>query len=134
MVTLVNPYPTLASVYPANVAVGPFTLIMNGSGFVPGAQVLFGGVPLATTYWSATRLMATGTADQAQSGQQVPLAVMNPDPGAETSVDVVSLLIGTPATGNMVTYKSPPVFWIKPPSGPTPLPARTYKPWALRLI
>ncbi|HTM13986.1 MAG TPA: DUF1800 domain-containing protein [Bryobacteraceae bacterium] len=104
MVTLVNPYPTLASVYPANVAVGPFTLIMNGSGFVPGAQVLFGGVPLATTYWSATRLMATGTADQAQSGQQVPLAVMNPDPGAETSVDVVSLLIGTPATGNMVTY------------------------------
>jgi uncharacterized protein (DUF1800 family) len=103
-VTLLNPYPTLASVYPANVAVGPFALTMNGSGFIPGAQVLFGGVPLATTYLSATRLTATGTAAQAQSGQQVPLAVMNPDPGSETSVDVVSLLIGTPATGDKVTY------------------------------
>jgi uncharacterized protein (DUF1800 family) len=103
-VTLLNAYPTLASVYPANVAVGPFTLIMNGSGFVPGAQVLFGGVPLATTYWSATRLMATGTAGQDQSGQQVRIAVMNPEPGSETSVDVVSLLIGTPATGDEVTY------------------------------
>jgi len=103
-VTLINPYPTLASVYPANVAVGAFTLIMNGSGFVPGAQVLFGGVPLATTYWSPTRLMATGSASQDQSGQQIPLAVMNPDPGSETSVDVVSLLIGTPATGDNVPY------------------------------
>ena len=37
--TLLNPYPTVASVYPANVAVGAFTLTMNGSGFVPGAQV-----------------------------------------------------------------------------------------------
>ncbi len=89
-VTLLNPYPTLASVSPANVAVGPFTLTMNGSGFVPGAQVLFGGVALTTTYVSATRLTATGTANQTQSGQQVPLAVVNPDPGSATSVDVVS--------------------------------------------
>src|SRR5579863_1580040 len=66
-VTLLNPYPTLASVYPPNVAVGPFTLTLNGSGFVPGAQVLLGGAPLTTTYVSATRLIATGTASQAQS-------------------------------------------------------------------
>src|SRR6202162_6220950 len=32
-VTLLNPYPTLASVYPSNVAVGAFTLTMNGSNF-----------------------------------------------------------------------------------------------------
>ena len=120
-VTLQNPYPTLASAYPANVAVGPFTLIMNGSGFVPGAQVLFGGVPLATTYLSATRLMATGTADQAQSGQQVPLAVMNPDPGSETSVDVVSLLIGTPATGDKVTYNVAARFLDQAAFGPAPI-------------
>src|SRR5579863_9300131 len=103
-VTLLNPYPTLASVYPPNVAVGPFSLTFNGSGFVPGAQLLFGGVPLTTTYVSATRLIATGTASQAQSGQQVPLAVTNPNPGSETSADVVSLLIGTPATGDKITY------------------------------
>jgi len=103
-VTLLNPYPTLASVYPANAGVGPFTLTLNGSGFVPGAQALFGGVPLATTYVSTTRLTATGSATQAQSGLQVPLAVMNPAPGPETSADAVSLFIGTPATGDKVTY------------------------------
>ena len=119
-VTLQNPYPTLASVYPGNVAVGPFTLIMNGSGFVPGSQVLFGGIPLATNYWSATRLMATGTADQAQSGQQVPIAVMNPDPGSETSVDVVSLLIGTPAMGDKVTYNVAARFLDQAAFGPDP--------------
>ncbi len=120
-VTLLNPYPTLASAYPSNVAVGPFTLILNGSGFVPGAQVLFGGVPLATTYLSATRLMATGTASQTQSGQQVPLAVMNPDPGSETSVDVVSLLIGTPATGDKVTYNVAARFLDQAAFGPDPV-------------
>ena len=79
--TLLNPYPTLASVYPPNAGVGPFALTLNGSGFMPGSQVLLGGALLPTTYLSATRLTATGTATAAQSGQQVPLAVMNPDPG-----------------------------------------------------
>ena len=120
-VSLLNPFPTLASVYPANVAVGPFTLIMNGSGFVPGAQVLFDGAPLATTYLSATRLTATGTASQAQSGQQIPLAVMNPDPGSETSADVVSLLIGTPVTGNKVTLDVATRFLDQAAFGPDPL-------------
>jgi uncharacterized protein (DUF1800 family) len=120
-VSLLNPFPTLASVYPANVAVGPFTLMMNGSGFVPGAQVLFDGAPLATTYLSATRLTATGTASQAQSGQQIPLAVMNPDPGSETSADVVSLLIGTPVTGNKVTLDVATRFLDQAAFGPDPL-------------
>ena len=120
-VSLLNPFPTLASVYPANVAVGPFTLIMNGSGFVPGAQVLFDGAPLATTYLSATRLTATGTASQAQSGQQIPLAVMNPDPGSETSADVVSLLIGTPVTGNKVTLDVATRFLDQAAFGPDPI-------------
>ena len=120
-VTLQNPFPTLASVYPSNVTVGPFTLILNGSGFVPGAQVLFGGVPLTTYYLSATRLMATGDAGEAQSGQQVPIAVMNPDPGLETSVDVVSLLIGTPATGDKVAYNVAARFLDQAAFGPDPV-------------
>jgi len=103
-VTLLNAYPTLASVSPANVAAGSFTLTMNGSGFVPGAQVLFGGVPLATTYVSATRLTATGTAAAAQSGNAVGVAVMNPNPGSATSVDVVSVRVGSPVTGHRVAY------------------------------
>ena len=101
-VTLLNSYPTLASVSPANVGVGPFSLTMNGSGFVPGAQVIFGALPLATTYVSATRLTATGTASADQSGAQIAVTVMNPDPGSATSVDVVSVLGGTPSTGDKV--------------------------------
>src|ERR1700690_3416839 len=37
-VTLLNPYPTVASTSPASVPAGAFTLTVNGSGFVPGAQ------------------------------------------------------------------------------------------------
>ena len=118
---LLNPYPTLASVYPSNVAVGAFTLTMNGSGFVPGAQVLFAGAPLATTYLSATRLTATGAATQTQTGQQIPVAVTNPDPGSETSVDVVNLLIGTPVTGNKVTLDVATRFLDQAAFGPDPV-------------
>jgi uncharacterized protein (DUF1800 family) len=102
-VTLLNPYPTLASVSPANVAVGPFTLTMNGSGFVPGAQVLFDGLPLATSYVSATRLTVTGTAIITQSRSQIPVAVTNPDPGSTTSVDEVSVYVGPLSTRHRIT-------------------------------
>ena len=83
---------------------GAFTLTINGSGFVPGAQVAFGGVPLTTTYVSATRLTASGTATGAQSGNQVSVTVTNPDPGSATSVDVVSVLVGTPVSGHRVAH------------------------------
>ncbi len=103
-VTLLNPYPTVASTSPSNVAVGAFTLTINGSGFVQGAQVVFGGVPLVTTYVSATRLTTSGTATGAQSGNQVPVTVTNPDPGSATSVDVVSVLVGPPLSGHRVAH------------------------------
>ncbi len=101
-VTLLNPYPTVASTSPASVAVGAFTLTVNGSGFVNGAQVVFGGVPLVTTFVSATRLTATGTASAAQSGTQVSVAVANP--GSVISTDVVSVLVGVPLTGHRVGH------------------------------
>jgi hypothetical protein len=66
-------------------------------------------------------MMATGNADPAQSGQQVPIAVMNPDPGSATSVDVVSLLIGTPATGDKVTYNVAARFLDQAAFGPDPV-------------
>ena len=37
VVTLLNPYPALASVQPANIPVGSFTIALNGSGFAAGA-------------------------------------------------------------------------------------------------
>ena len=103
-VILFNPFPTLASVSPANVAVGPFSLTINGSGFVPGAQVTFGDMAISTSYLSATRLTATGTAFPAESGAQIPVAVVNPDPGSASSSDAVSVQVGPPLTGHKVTF------------------------------
>jgi hypothetical protein len=50
--------PTLTSLAPATGVHGGATLTMhaNGSGFVPGAVILWNGVPVATTFVSATDL------------------------------------------------------------------------------
>jgi len=103
-VTLLNPYPTVASTSPASIPAGAFTLTVNGSGFVPGAQVVFGGVPLVTTYVSATRLTAIGTATGVAAGNQYPVTVTvtNPDPGSATSAGVVTVLVGPPVSGHRV--------------------------------
>ena len=93
-VTLLNPYPTLASVRPSIIPPESiFTLTLNGSGFVPGAHARFGGLVLPTTFVSATKLTATGSTT-GMTGT-VPVQVQNPDPGSETSVDVVSVLVGS---------------------------------------
>ena len=93
-VTLLNPYPTLASVSPANIPVGAFNITLNGSGFVAGAVAMVGGVALPTTHISATRLTAAGVSSAAQAGQSFPVVVKNPDPGSATSVDAVSVTVG----------------------------------------
>src|ERR1700692_99237 len=41
-ITLLNSYPTLASVQPANLPVGSFTITLNGSGFAAGAVAVVG--------------------------------------------------------------------------------------------
>ncbi|HEV2201103.1 MAG TPA: DUF1800 domain-containing protein [Bryobacteraceae bacterium] len=105
-VTLLNPYPAVASVKPANVAPGPYTLTINGSGFIDGAVVELGGAPLATTYVSATQLTATGAATGAQKGLRFPVTVLNPNPGAETSTDVVSVEIGSTDGPPTISYSA----------------------------
>jgi uncharacterized protein (DUF1800 family) len=93
--TILNPYPALASVNPTNVPVGPFAITVNGSGFVPGAQVISGGTPMATTYVSSTRLTASGVTFSIEAGWKIPIVVKNPDPGSVTSTDVVSVVVGS---------------------------------------
>jgi uncharacterized protein (DUF1800 family) len=88
-------------VSPTNVPVGPFTITVNGSGFVPGAQVLDGGTPMITTYISSTRLTASGASFPAETGWKIPIAVKNPDPGSATSTDVISIVVG-PSSGTHI--------------------------------
>ncbi len=99
-ITLLNPFPFLASVIPAPVPVGSSTLTMNGSGFVPGAQVTFGGAVLPTTYVSTTRLTANVTTTQAQVGQ-VAVTVTDPDPGSAVS-NMINVQVGS-SSGSSVS-------------------------------
>jgi len=82
--TIENPVPTLASLSPTSVTVGNFTLTVNGSNFVSGAAVVFGGQLLTTKFVGGNQLTATGTATNQQIGQ-VQVLVQNPDPGSADS-------------------------------------------------
>jgi uncharacterized protein (DUF1800 family) len=87
-IALENPVPTLTSVSPSLISVGSFNLTVNGADFVSGAVVVFNGTPLPTTFVSANQLTASGTATQAEIGNQQ-VAVQNPDPGSVTSAGAV---------------------------------------------
>lgn len=82
--TIDTPIPTITSLSPTLVDVGNFTLTVNGTNFVNGAAVVFGGQLLTTRFVSGTQLSATGTATNQQIGQ-VPVQVQNPDPGSADS-------------------------------------------------
>jgi uncharacterized protein (DUF1800 family) len=91
-VTLMNPVPVVTGANPNSVAVGAFSLTVSGSGFVSGAQVMFGGVSLTTTFVSSTQLTATGTATAAQVGS-ISVTVNNPNPGAAGSTTSASVQV-----------------------------------------
>lgn len=84
-VTLMNPTPVLSGINPASVGTGNFSLVVTGSKFVSGAQVLFGTTPLSTTFVSATQLTATGNASTAGN---YAISVNNPSPGSSSSSSV----------------------------------------------
>lgn len=90
--TITQVQPRLWSVNPTSVGVGAFTLNLNGASFGSNAVVRFGGVALATTWVSSTRLSATGMTTMAQAGQRVSVDVLAPGLGAISS-DVVSVTV-----------------------------------------
>jgi hypothetical protein len=81
-VTLWNATPVLGSVSPTSFAAGAYTLTVTGSKFVSGAQVVFGGSALTTTYISSTQLTASGSEPTAGT---YAVSVSNPNPGSSTS-------------------------------------------------
>ena len=115
-ITLQNPIPVVSSVSPSTIGVGTFTLIVTGSKFVSGAQVMFGSTALTTVFSSATELTASGTATTAQAGN-VTVTVANPDPGAITST---TSKIAQVVTGQSVTFAAATRFLEQSTFGPTP--------------
>lgn len=89
--TVRNQIPYLTSVTPNQIPFGAFTLTLNGSRFVSGAQATLNGSPLTTNFISTTQLTATGTASQAGSFS---LTVINPGPGAVSSPATVTVSSG----------------------------------------
>lgn len=93
-----NPVPSLTSVEPSTVEAGgpSFTLVVEGSGLVPGSVVEWNGEARSTTFQSAERLTAEITADDIAQPGDVGVAVRNAGPGggrsseATVSVEVVS--------------------------------------------
>jgi uncharacterized protein (DUF1800 family) len=83
--TILRVAPKLWSISPATVAVGPFTIGLNGADFTEDVVVRFGGMPLATTRLSSTRLTATGTATAAMAGTRVIVRVEQTGHGANVS-------------------------------------------------
>jgi uncharacterized protein (DUF1800 family) len=116
VVTLQNPIPVVNSVSPTTIGVGPFTIIVTGSKFVAGAQVMFGATALATVVDSGTELTASGTATAAQAGN-VTVTVQNPDPGAVTST---TSKIAQVVTGQTVSFAAATRFLEQSTFGPTP--------------
>jgi uncharacterized protein (DUF1800 family) len=95
-VQVLNPVPILLSASPNNLmSVGSATVVLSGSSFITGATVLENGTPIPTQFNSGTQL--TATVDPTVAGP-FDLQVMNPDPGAAVSADVVETVAGTPPT------------------------------------
>ena len=82
------PPPVITSVSQSNAPAGSpaLTLTVNGSGFVQGSVVVFGGTNSATTFVSATQLRAVVTAGQLSQGGSFTILVTNPDGQQSNSV------------------------------------------------
>ncbi len=113
-VSLLSNLPVVTSVLPSPIPVGNFTIAVSGQNFLNGAQVIFGGVMLTTTFISSTSLSASGTA--ATAGP-VAIEVINPGAGTPTS-NVLQAQVGAPNTG--VTAAAAARFLEQSTFGPTP--------------
>lgn len=95
-----NPSPTTSSISPSSAIAGgsAFSLTVNGSSFVSGAQIRFGGTPLVTSYVSSSELTATVPAALIATAGTVPVDVSNPAPGGGLSGSQ-TFTISNPAPG-----------------------------------
>jgi hypothetical protein len=106
--TIDNPAPAISSLSPSSSLEGgsPFTLIVNGSGFVPGSTAQWGGTNLATTYQNSSQLTATVPASDIAGAGNISVTVVNAAPGGGTS----------PTSSFAVDYPVPALASIAPPS------------------
>ena len=85
-----NPTPAITSLSPTGVVAGSgaLTLTVNGTGFVSGATVSFGGANKTTTFVSATQVTAAILATDVATVGTPAVVVTNPTPGGGASNSV----------------------------------------------
>ena len=105
-----NPAPSVSTLSPASVPLGSgaITLIVNGSGFVAGSTVRLNGEDRATTFVSASRLLAEVPASDLDVAGEARVTVSSPAPGGGVSGSRV-LTIQGPAAVSPPRTLAPPV-------------------------
>src|SRR5271155_2235638 len=88
-VSVLNPIPIVTMITPGSFSEGMGQIVVNGSAFVYGAQILWNGTAVPTTYISGTQLVAVITENIPGT---YPLTVVNPDPGSASSKSVNALV------------------------------------------
>jgi len=81
-VTVLNPIPAIQTVTPSGFSEGATTVTVTGTQFVYGAQIIWNGVAIPTTFVSNSELAA---AIAAPNPGTYPLMVSNPNPGSANS-------------------------------------------------
>ena len=89
-VGVLNPIPVISNVTPAAFPEGTAQIIVNGSQFVFGAQIIWNGTAVPTTLNSSSQLIADIPAPNPGT---FPLIVSNPNPGSANSA-TVPVLVG----------------------------------------
>ena len=95
--TIGNPVPVAASLSPTSAITGSgaFTLTVNGSSFVSGSVVQWGGANRTTTFVSSTKVTAAILASDVATAGNVQVKVFNPTPGGGTSA-VLTFAVDNP--------------------------------------
>ena len=88
-VNVLNPIPIVTTVTPGAFSEGMAQIAVNGSAFIYGAQILWNGAAVPTTFISGNQLMAVITENTPGT---YPVTVVNPDPGSASSQKVNALV------------------------------------------
>jgi hypothetical protein len=99
-----NPVPAITSLSPSSKAAGSssFTLTVNGSGFVNGSVISFGGTNKTTTFVSSIKLTATVSASDVSSQGTRNVKVTSPGPGGGTSNTVTFTVTASGGGGGSI--------------------------------
>ena len=102
--TINNPVPAITSLNPtsSNVGANSFTLIVNGSGFVPGSVIRWNGADRPTTFTSATQLRANiAAADVAAIGTAQVTVFSGTPQGGLSNAQVFSIQYPQPSVSTL---------------------------------